>query len=60
MFLCPKLIESVDKKRASLEKATHNLAGKFKFGGAGCALAPDYQLHIALLVCYILDPMQNR
>ena len=60
MFSFPKLIETVDTKRASLEKATHNLAGKFKLGGAGCASAPDYQLHIALLVCYILDPTQNR
>ena len=55
LFSFAKFIESVDKKCASLEKATHNLAGKFEIGGAGGAAAPDYQLHIALLVCYILD-----
>ena len=51
-----KLIESVDKKRASLEKTTHSLATKFKIGGAGGATAPDYQLHVALLVCHVFDP----
>jgi hypothetical protein len=60
LFLFAKLIESVDTKRASLEKATHNLAGKFKIGGAGGAAAPDYQLHIALLVCYVLDLTQDE
>jgi hypothetical protein len=51
-----KLIDSVGKRRGSLEKTTHTLATKFKIGGASCAIAPDYQLHVALLVCHVFGP----
>ena len=51
-----KLIDSVGKRRGSLEKTTHTLATKFKIGGAGYATVPDYHLHVALLVCRVFGP----
>lgn len=43
---------SVTDRPVNLEKATYNIASKFKIGGILMAKPVKYQLHVALLVSY--------